>query len=78
MAERGLPVVSILGATPTSRIEAAFGPGTQVLRFMPNVAAEVGHGTFCGRAGADLDPGAARACSTCSACWVTWWRWRSG
>jgi pyrroline-5-carboxylate reductase len=55
VAERGLPVVSILGATPTTRIQAAFGPGTQVLRFMPNVAAEVGHGTFCWTAGTHLD-----------------------
>ena len=41
LADRGLPVVSILGATPLSVIEQAFGPGTAVLRFMPNVAAEV-------------------------------------
>jgi pyrroline-5-carboxylate reductase len=47
VAERGLPVISILGATTTRGIEEAFGPGTPVLRFMPNVAAEVGHGTFC-------------------------------
>ncbi len=56
VADRGLPVVSILGATTTATIEAAFGPGTAVLRFMPNVAAEVGHGTFCHVAGEHLDP----------------------
>jgi pyrroline-5-carboxylate reductase len=56
VADRGLPVVSILGATRTSAVERAFGPGTPVLRFMPNVAAEVGHGTFCHAAGEHLDP----------------------
>jgi pyrroline-5-carboxylate reductase len=55
VAERGLPVVSILGATTTGAIEKAFGPGTAVLRFMPNVAAEVGHGTFCHTAGEHLN-----------------------
>jgi pyrroline-5-carboxylate reductase len=55
VADRGLPVVSILGATTTATIEEAFGPGTPVLRFMPNVAAEVGHGTFCHVAGQHLD-----------------------
>ena len=55
VAERGLPVVSILGATTTGAVEEAFGPGTPVLRFMPNVAAEVGHGTFCHVAGENLD-----------------------
>jgi pyrroline-5-carboxylate reductase len=55
LADRGLPVVSILGATPLSVIEQAFGPGTAVLRFMPNVAAEVRAGTFCYAAGEALD-----------------------
>jgi pyrroline-5-carboxylate reductase len=55
VADRGLPVVSILGATPLAAIEDAFGPGTAVLRFMPNVAAEVREGTFCYAAGAALD-----------------------
>ena len=55
VAERGLPVVSILGATPTTAVEAAFGAGTPVLRFMPNVAAEVRAGTFCYAAGSALD-----------------------
>jgi pyrroline-5-carboxylate reductase len=53
--ERGLPVVSILGAVPTSAIEDAYGEGTAVLRFMPNVAAEVRAGTFCYAAGAGMD-----------------------
>jgi pyrroline-5-carboxylate reductase len=55
VAERALPVVSILGATSTGAVEAAFGPGTPVLRFMPNVAAEVRAGTFCYAAGTALD-----------------------
>jgi pyrroline-5-carboxylate reductase len=55
VAERGLPIVSILGATTTTAVEAAFGPGTPVLRFMPNVAAEVRAGTFCYAAGSALD-----------------------
>jgi pyrroline-5-carboxylate reductase len=55
VADRSLPVVSILGATPLAAIERAFGPGTAVLRFMPNVAAEVRAGTFCYAAGEGLD-----------------------
>jgi pyrroline-5-carboxylate reductase len=55
VSDRGLPVVSILGATPIERIEAAFGPGTTILRFMPNVAAEVRRGTFCYAGGPGLD-----------------------
>jgi pyrroline-5-carboxylate reductase len=53
--QRKLPVVSILGATGIARIEDAFGPGTPVLRFMPNVAAEVRRGTFCHASGTSLD-----------------------
>jgi pyrroline-5-carboxylate reductase len=55
VADRGLPVVSILGATTIAAVEAAFGPGTPVIRFMPNVAAQVGHGTFCHVSGEQLD-----------------------
>jgi pyrroline-5-carboxylate reductase len=61
VAERELPVVSILGATSIAAVEAAFGPGTQVLRFMPNVAAEVRAGTFCYAPGASLEPGTERS-----------------
>jgi pyrroline-5-carboxylate reductase len=61
VSERGLPVASILGATTTAAIEQAFGRGTQVLRFMPNVAAEVRLGTFCYAAGSSLDPGTERS-----------------
>lgn len=61
VTERHLPVVSILGATSTARIEEAFGPGTPVLRFMPNVAAEVRRGTFCYSAGKSLDSGTERS-----------------
>jgi pyrroline-5-carboxylate reductase len=60
VAERGLPVVSILGATSIAAVEQALGPGTPVLRFMPNVAAEVRRGTFCYATGAALDRRAAR------------------
>lgn len=47
VSDRSLPVVSILGATTITQITEAFGPGTPVVRFMPNVAAEVRAGTFC-------------------------------
>ena len=55
VADRHLPVVSILGATPIASIERAFGMRTPILRFMPNVAAEVRAGTFCYAAGSALD-----------------------
>jgi pyrroline-5-carboxylate reductase len=60
VSERGVPVASILGATSVARVEEAFGPGTAVLRFMPNVAAGVRHGTFCYAPGSDVDPGVER------------------
>ena len=56
-----MPVVSILGAVTTAQVEEAFGPGTAVLRFMPNVAAEVRAGTFCWCAGSALDERTGRA-----------------
>jgi pyrroline-5-carboxylate reductase len=55
VTERHTPVVSILGATSIAAIEEALGKGTAVLRFMPNVAAEVRHGTFCYAGGGGLD-----------------------
>jgi pyrroline-5-carboxylate reductase len=55
IAERHTPVVSILGATSTAAVEQALGPGTAVLRFMPNVAAAARQGTFCYTAGSALD-----------------------
>jgi pyrroline-5-carboxylate reductase len=61
VAERGLPLASILGATPIASIERAFGPGTPILRLMPNVAAEVRSGTFCFAAGASLDASVERS-----------------
>jgi pyrroline-5-carboxylate reductase len=60
VSERSLPVVSILGATPVAAVERALGDGTAVLRFMPNVAAEVRQGTFCYSSGAALDARAER------------------
>jgi pyrroline-5-carboxylate reductase len=39
-------VASILAATPTARIEAAY-PGAPVYRFLPNIPAEVGRGVLC-------------------------------
>jgi len=48
-------VVSVLGATSISRLRDVFGD-TPVLRTMPNLAIEVGHGVVCHTA---LDPGAA-------------------
>jgi pyrroline-5-carboxylate reductase len=59
--ERDLPVVSILGATSTAAVEQAFGEGTAVLRFMPNVAAEVRAGTFCYAPGSAIDNGTMRS-----------------
>jgi len=61
VSERQLPIVSILGATSIARIEAAFGAGTPILRFMPNVAAEVRSGTFVYAHNAALDSARARA-----------------
>jgi pyrroline-5-carboxylate reductase len=55
VAERHVPVVSILGATPISAIEQELGPGAAILRFMPNVAAAVRQGTFCYASGPALD-----------------------
>jgi pyrroline-5-carboxylate reductase len=61
VADRGLPVVSILGATPIAAVQDAFGGDTPVLRFMPNVAAEVRAGTFCYAAGPALDSATRRS-----------------
>jgi pyrroline-5-carboxylate reductase len=55
VSERGVPVASILGATGIARLSEAFGPGTPVMRFMPNVAAEVRSATFCYAGGRDVD-----------------------
>jgi pyrroline-5-carboxylate reductase len=47
LGERRLPVASILAATSIATLEASLGPGTPILRLMPNVAAGVRAGTFC-------------------------------
>lgn len=60
VSERGVPVASILGATSVAAVEEAFGPGTAVLRFMPNVAAQVRMGTFCYAGGSAVDGGVER------------------
>jgi pyrroline-5-carboxylate reductase len=60
VSDRSIPIASILGATSIARIEQAFGPGTTILRFMPNVAAEVRQGTFCYAGGPGLDPNVER------------------
>ncbi len=39
-------IVSVLGATPVAKLEAAFG-ATPVLRVMPNLAVEIGSGVIC-------------------------------
>lgn len=54
IAGRASVVVSILAATGTERIAAAY-PGASIYRFIPNIPAEVGRGVFCYVAG----PGAA-------------------
>jgi pyrroline-5-carboxylate reductase len=43
---RATAIASILAATPTSRIEAAY-PGLPVYRFIPNIPAEVRRGVLC-------------------------------
>jgi pyrroline-5-carboxylate reductase len=43
---RAKAVISILGGTPVTDVEAAY-PGLPVYRFMPNIPAEVGRGVFC-------------------------------
>ena len=60
VSDRDLPVVSILGATTTARVEDAFGSGIAVLRFMPNIAAEVRGGTLCYAPGRHVSPGLER------------------
>jgi pyrroline-5-carboxylate reductase len=55
VSDRNLPIASILGATSIAQIEQAFGPGTAILRFMPNVAAEVRLGTFCYAGASGID-----------------------
>ena len=56
----GTLVLSIAAGTPIATFEAAFGPGTRVVRAMPNTPAAVGHGitAIIGNAaagGGDLD-----------------------
>ncbi|MCB0874618.1 MAG: NAD(P)-binding domain-containing protein [Solirubrobacterales bacterium] len=46
IAGRTEGVVSLLAATPLDRLEPALAP-TPVLRTMPNLAVEVGHGVIC-------------------------------
>ena len=48
-------VASVLGATPTRRLEHAY-PGTPVFRMMPNTAVEVRRGVVCYTPAADIDP----------------------
>ena len=43
---RASVVVSILAATGTEQISAAY-PGAAIYRFIPNIPAEVGRGVFC-------------------------------
>jgi len=46
IAGRTAGVISVLGATPLSKLEPALAP-TPVLRTMPNLAVEVGRGVIC-------------------------------
>lgn len=55
VSERRLPIVSMLAGTEIALIEQAFGSGTPILRFMPNVAVEVRAGTLCYASNAALD-----------------------
>jgi pyrroline-5-carboxylate reductase len=60
VSERALPIVSLLAGTDIELVEQAFGPGTPILRFMPNVAVEVRAGTLCYASNAALDEGVER------------------
>lgn len=55
LGERRLPVASILAATSIAALERSLGPGTPILRLMPNVAAGVRAGTFCYASNPSLD-----------------------
>jgi pyrroline-5-carboxylate reductase len=55
VSERRLPIASILAATSIETLEQSLGPGTPILRLMPNVAAGVRAGTFCYVSNASLD-----------------------
>jgi pyrroline-5-carboxylate reductase len=52
-------VVSILAATPTDQVEAAY-PGVPVYRFIPNIPAEVHRGVLCYAPGSLADEGPER------------------
>jgi pyrroline-5-carboxylate reductase len=55
ITERRQPVASILAATSIGTLEQALGPGTPILRLMPNVAAGARAGTFCYVSNPSLD-----------------------
>ena len=59
--ERRLPVASILAATSIAALERSLGPGTPILRLMPNVAAAVRAGTFCYASNPSLDDSTRRS-----------------
>lgn len=54
-AQAAPAVMSMLGATPLSRVSEAF-PGSAAYRVMPNVAVEVGRGVLCFEASAAAPP----------------------
>ena len=45
IGDRAKAVVSILGGTPTAKVEAAY-PGRPVYRFMPSIPVEIGRGVL--------------------------------
>jgi pyrroline-5-carboxylate reductase len=49
-------VASVLGATSTQRLQAAY-PNTPLFRMMPNTAVEVRRGVVCYAPGPDVEPG---------------------
>lgn len=53
---RARVVISILAATTTTRIEAAY-PGAPVYRFIPNIPVEVGQGVLCFTPGSRAEAG---------------------
>jgi pyrroline-5-carboxylate reductase len=48
-------IVSILGATPLASVQEAY-PGVPVVRMLPSIPVEVGHGVCCHARDAEADP----------------------
>ena len=77
--EQGIPVVSILGAVPTTAIEQAYGEGTRdaALHAQRRGGGPRRHLLLRARLH-DRRRDLAQPPATCSACSASWSRWRSG